>query len=229
MIIRAEDLGYWYLRLNGFLTTTNFIVHPDTGPNQETEVDVLGLRFPYRAENLIQPMRDDRLFTEGHDRPLVAIAEIKAGVCDLNGPWKDRDRNNMLRVMRAIGAFPSSEDERVAAALYDVGTYTSDAYRVLLVCMGSQQNTSLKERYPNIPQILWPHALTFIYRRFREYRRQKASHGQWNSIGKALWRTSQQMRTEAAFVESVQVVEEYAQPHDAPDQQQPASPPVASR
>lgn len=216
MIISAEDLGYWYLRLNGFLTITNFIVHPDTGSNQETEVDVLGLRFPYRAENLLQPMLDDELLTQGQDRPLIVVAEIKAGVCDLNGPWKDRERNNMLRVLRAIGAFPPLEDEGVAAALYDAGTYTSNAYRAILVCMGSNYNASLSERYPAILQILWPQVLTFIYRRFHEYRRQKASHGQWNDVGKALWRATQ-TQTETAFVKSMQVVDQYAQPHNPPD------------
>ena len=28
--VSSEALGYWFLRLNGFLTIPNFVVHPDT-------------------------------------------------------------------------------------------------------------------------------------------------------------------------------------------------------
>jgi len=53
--ITSEQLAYWYLRLNGFLSISNFVVHPDTGGQQRTDVDILGVRFPYRAELLFNP------------------------------------------------------------------------------------------------------------------------------------------------------------------------------
>jgi len=28
--VSSDALGYWFLRLNGFLTIPNFVVHPDT-------------------------------------------------------------------------------------------------------------------------------------------------------------------------------------------------------
>src|SRR2546421_2682459 len=60
--IKSEQLAYWYLRLNGFLSIPNFVVHPDEGRRQRTDVDLLAVRFPYRSENLRRPMRDDSLF-----------------------------------------------------------------------------------------------------------------------------------------------------------------------
>lgn len=48
-----ERLAYWYFRLNGFLTTENFIVHPDEGKDQRTDADLLAVRFQHRAENVI--------------------------------------------------------------------------------------------------------------------------------------------------------------------------------
>ena len=33
-LVSSEALGYWFLRLNGFLTIPNFVVHPDTGSQQ---------------------------------------------------------------------------------------------------------------------------------------------------------------------------------------------------
>ena len=115
MEIRSEDLAYWYLRLNGLLTTTNFIVHPDRGRDQETDVDVLGVRFPHRAENLERPMKDDDFFVNIRDRTLVAIAEVKSGRCDLNGPWTNPRRRNMLRVLMAIGLFQKREETLLRA------------------------------------------------------------------------------------------------------------------
>lgn len=29
--MNPEQLAYWYFRLNGFLTTVNFVVHPEQG------------------------------------------------------------------------------------------------------------------------------------------------------------------------------------------------------
>ena len=77
MQITAEQLAYWYLRLNGFLTVQNFIVHPDSGSEQRTDADVLGVRFPYRAELKPKPMIDDEPFTHIKDKPFIAIAEVK--------------------------------------------------------------------------------------------------------------------------------------------------------
>jgi hypothetical protein len=86
MDISSEQLAYWYLRLNGFLTIPNFVVHPDQGGNQETDVDVLGVRFPYREENLGLPMEDEKHFRKFPDKAFITIAEVKSGRCGLNGP-----------------------------------------------------------------------------------------------------------------------------------------------
>jgi len=34
--IDPENFAYWYLRLNGFLTITNFVVHPDEWTARQT-------------------------------------------------------------------------------------------------------------------------------------------------------------------------------------------------
>jgi hypothetical protein len=206
MDIRSENLAYWYLRLNGFLTTVNFVVHPDQGDRQETDVDVLGVRFPYRAENLQRPMRDDELFSRVRDRLFVVIAEVKSGRCALNGPWTKPERRNMLRVVSAIGAFAKEEAELVADALHKYGHYQSQPYHVSLMCFGREANPEITERYSHVPQILWPEALGFVFRRFHEYNREKISHSQWDSSGRALWEAFEQSRDENRFVNCVRVL-----------------------
>jgi hypothetical protein len=206
MDIHSEQLAYWYLRLNGFLTIQNFVVHPDRGGNQETDVDVLGVRFPYRAENLLHPMKDDSYFTKIRGKSFITIAEVKSVRCALNGPWTKPERQNMLRVLRAIGAFPKPESDLIAQSLYDKGHYTNQLYHVSLMCLGREQNPEVAERYPQVPQILWPEVLAFIYRRFREYRNQKGSHQQWDERGRELWDTSETSRDEGEFKERVRVL-----------------------
>lgn len=201
MRIKAEQLAYWYLRLNGFLTIPNFIVHPEHGRNQATDVDILGVRFPFRSE--LRTMVDHEVFTRGRDKSFIAFAEVKASLCALNGPWTNPDRQNMQKVLRALGAFPEAENDVVATALYDQGRYESQLYHVSLLCLGKDENSDVAKSYPKVPQITWSRVLTFIYNRFRKYRRQKVSHGQWDQQGHDLWDCAEQSRDDQAFVARV--------------------------
>lgn len=58
--IHPEKLAYWYFRLNGCLTIENFVVHPDWRRGQQTEIDLIAVRFPHRAELLNKSMIDDQ-------------------------------------------------------------------------------------------------------------------------------------------------------------------------
>lgn len=211
MQITAEQLAYWYLRLNGFLNIPNFVVHPEQGGNQRTDVDVLGVRFPYRAELFSElprspPMQDDEPFRRLPEKTFIILAEVKAGMCSLNGPWTDPNRQNMQRVLRAVGAFPEPEVEPVAFSLYARGCYFSQLYLVSLLCMGDRENPRVSENFPDVPQITWATALHFIHRRFRRYRRQKASHGTWDRPGRELWDCAMENRTPEEFIDAVEIV-----------------------
>jgi hypothetical protein len=185
--ITAEKLAYWYLRLNGFLTTQNFVVHPDSGRDQRTDADILGIRFPYRAELSPNPMRDESLFATVKDKPYIVIAEVKKGRCKLNGPWTDPKLENLQRVLKAIGALPDSEIEPAAKDIYTKGIFSNKEYHVSLVCFGKRRNSTVSKALPEVPQILWDSVLKFIFSRFTAYERQKVSHGQWDEAGKSLW------------------------------------------
>jgi len=128
MTISTEALAYWFFRLNGFLTIVNFVVHVEKRGKTGTDVDILGVRFPYRAELFHRPMSDYKEFTKITARPFIAIAEVKRGQCNLNGPWTDREKRNMDRVLRAIGAIPSEDTDDVADALYSEGFFKSPDY-----------------------------------------------------------------------------------------------------
>src|SRR3989442_9723351 len=106
--VSAEQLALWFFRLNGFLTIPNFVVHDENPGSQRTDVDILGVRFPYRAELYPMPLSDHRSITTLPRKPCFIIGEVKTRTCNLNGPWTNPDRKNMERVLTAIGIFPSS-------------------------------------------------------------------------------------------------------------------------
>ena len=204
-MIGVEDLAYWYFRMNGFLTIKNFVVHPDFGRDQETDIDLVAVRLPFRAENLQRPMRDDPVLLrtrpawEDRHRIAVYFVEVKTGLCLLNGPWTRPERRNMERALAAIGPLPRDTRRLAATSLYESGVFRDTLYKVSLACLGGRINEEIETRYPEVPQVTWGHASDFIYERFTAYRSQKASHGQWDETGRILWDVAAHSRSAAEF------------------------------
>jgi hypothetical protein len=73
--VKTEDLAQWYFRLNGFLTVPNFILHPLRKGGARTDVDVVGIRFPYRREfATLRGEIDDSEFA-CRDKPYLLLGE----------------------------------------------------------------------------------------------------------------------------------------------------------
>lgn len=178
-----ERLIYWYLRLNGFLLLENFIIHPETGGNQRTEADLLGVRFKHRSELLENPMEDDPKYVDCITFCNVVIAEVKRGQCALNGPWTRPEDQNMLRILRAIGCFDENTVADAARALYNNGRYQTDQVTCRLLAFGHREGEIAIQ---GVPQILFGDVINFIHKRFRDYSRQKASVGNWPTDGQKL-------------------------------------------
>lgn len=183
MTYSPERLAYWYFRLNGFLTTENFIVHPDEGRNQGTDADLLAVRFMHRAENLVSPKQDDPRVADCSSFPNIIIAEIKTGRCALNGPWTDPERMNMERVLRAIGCVDEQGVQQAASCLYENGLWQNETVSVRLFAVGEEKAQLV---IPESQQLTWIEIIQFLIDRFTSYRRQKSSVGQWTSDGKKL-------------------------------------------
>jgi hypothetical protein len=218
MQILSERLALWFLRLNGFMTIPNFIVHPE-GPRedgaypQQTDVDVLGVRFPFRAENRNRPMRDHRLFLSEQHRPMVVLSEVKTGQCGLNGPWTRRESQNMQKVLCAGGFRPADQVDAIAEALYEHGLWEDESLVIRIVCFGQQHNKGLAKSHPAVEQLLWQEdVLPFIYRRFDQYKLEKQMHHQWDPDAKELFAEAGRSpgRDGAQFLQSVEVVSELA-------------------
>jgi hypothetical protein len=200
-LINIEEVAYWFFRLNGCLTIKNFVVHPDLRGRQRTEVDILAVRFPYRCELITsgEPMIDHEVF-KSPDFIDIVIAEVKKGLCRINGPWTNRPDENMHRVLYAIGAFKKDDVPKVAESLYDEGYYQDDNFRVRIIAIGSRKNSDLEKKFSKVVQITWDEILGFIYDRFNKYQDPKAHHSQWDWIGKFLYKTSTRLLDKGEFI-----------------------------
>lgn len=183
-----EKVAYWYFRLNGFFQMQSFIVHPTGKGGQRTDADLIGVRFPHRAERYFDDsdgvMGDDtdalRLASDIID---IAIVEVKTNqACSLNGPWSNPDARNIHRVLAAIGCFPMDQVEEAAACLYGKGEFwAADAgMRVRLIALGRERSNELAGQYPNIAQVTWDGVLAFIGDRLHTFRTNKKDVSQWD-------------------------------------------------
>ena len=143
--ISPEELAYWYFRLNGCFTIRNFVMHPDEGRRQRTDVDMFAVRLPYRSELLSSPMEDDPQIALNRSRLQVFLAEVKTGACNLNGPWTDPARRNMERAIRAAGAIPLEHVNEAASEMYTKGHYSLNHYSLTMLMAGSIYNPELKQ------------------------------------------------------------------------------------
>lgn len=188
-----EKVAYWYFRLNGFLQIENFVVHPERSGSQRTDADLLAVWFPYRAERLFDDphdiMRDDEAgLSLSADQIDVVIAEVKTNQpCTLNGPWTREDRQNVHRVLAAIGCLLPGNIDHAAADIYSTGIHGNElGLRVRLIAVGASRSEELATRFPHVTQLVWVEMLTFIWDRFHTYRRQKTQVDQWDAQGRLL-------------------------------------------
>lgn len=185
--MKAECLAAWYFRLNGFFTITNFVLHPSRRGSQRTDADIVGVRFPYRSEFPDSPGGDIAEFIRFPDKPYFLIAEVKRSLCELNGPWRDSNKQNIQAVLRDLGLFPPEQVGAVAESLYERGIFDGPLLYCSLFCVGDIANTELARSHPHVPQHTWEQVLGFLFERFQTYQERKADHDSWDEIGKELW------------------------------------------
>ena len=207
-VLDPEKVAYWYLRLNGFLQLENFYIHPASSGAARTDADLLGVRFPYRAERFVDDptdvMADDAKLLGLSDTAIdIVIAEVKRGPCALNGPWSSTVDGNIQRVLSAIGCMPTNRLDEVANDIYEQGLFVDEeaGLRVRLLCIGAAVDEELSNKFPNVAQVSWPQALDFIFQRFRNFAKQKTQTELWDHVGRQLkTMVTSYRRDERAFI-----------------------------
>jgi hypothetical protein len=147
-------------------------------------------------------MRDDAkgldLTTDRIDVVVVEITRNKP--CKLNGPWTLDDKQNVNRVLAAIGCL--NGDKRIqaaAAAIYKAGLYREDRLQIRLIAVGLNTNPDLPEQ---ATQLVWRQLLEFMWKRFNKYKNQKKDRSQWHFDGQRLYQMAIAFELES-FVQQV--------------------------
>jgi len=207
-VLIPEKVAYWYFRLNGFFQIENFVIHPKRRDGQRTDADLLAVRFPYRAERLIDDPNDvmsDDIGGLSLSNNLidVVIAEVKTNQpCTLNGPWTRRDQQNVHRVLAAIGCLPREYIDDAAAGIYGAAVHIDKNFglRIRVVAIGRDLSDELTKQHPKVLQLTWPDLLGFIWERFNIYRRVKTDVHQWDGQGQRIKRLANQAGDRDDFV-----------------------------
>ena len=177
-------------------------MHHERRGQEGTDVDIMAVRFPFRTELALsnKPMVDHDVFNRGGKIDLI-IAEVKLGLCNLNGPWTNPERGNMRRVLYAIGAFNRNQIHQIARTLYENQYFEDDQYRFRLFTVGKTKNEELSNA---VVQLTWDDILRFIHERFTAYKYYKAQHRQWDRTGQTLFRLVDQYHDKQdEFVETI--------------------------
>ena len=167
---RAEEVGVFYLRLNGFFTIPNFAIHRDSvHDHMRTEADIVGVRFPLGMEHSVGVrMKDDAVFVDlAGDKKLFVLVEIKSGPCQINGPWAKERREaeeNLTYVIKRLGLVRASLTAPIAVSLFKDFTWENEDTKVVRLCIGSDFNPNVQAR-----QILFKEVAAFFRQRFSSH------------------------------------------------------------
>jgi len=185
---RAEAVAYWFFRLNGCLTTRNFLVHPDTDGPAQTEADIIAYRFGQRRElaDANAPMDDHEFFNPADLKSSLYFVEVKhSGECRLNEAWTEPQRKNLQRVLNAIGPVPRERVDEVAEILCQKKSWSDTHMTISMVSVSQSQPECAA-----FPCLTWDVIVPWIVCRFRKYKNVKADHAQWDRVGKFLFETA---------------------------------------
>ena len=184
----SELLVECYLRLNGYFIVNNFILHKQHG-SQETEVDLIGIRFPNQIELIkddgghgrIQQLENDAELIGEEKLVDVIIAEVKKGKSGINGPF---EKEEVLKyILNWIGCLNGKERVKAIECLKRKEDFRTDdgKIKVRFVCFGGERSEI------KCKQITLPGALTFIRGRFKKYVRYKTHSDQWSGVMKYIY------------------------------------------
>ncbi len=168
---RFELLTTWYLRFNGYFTTTDFTIHPDYRKRPGgTDADVLAVRFPYSTEyqRCFDFPRDDNLIIA--DYTDFVICEVKTGACCINDAWLNPERENVQYAIRWMGFVENgAQIDEMAKSIYDTGQWKDKENRMSIrfLCAGEKSNDEIRDKFPNVSQLIHNKTIEYLRDRFK--------------------------------------------------------------
>lgn len=183
----AVSLVEAYLRLNGYLTATEYAIQrpssdPDAPYETATDIDVLAVRLPRAVQAVLRhPYREGEPYCEVllEEDPLldlpshrmdVLLAEVKEGEAQLNRAL--RSRTVLHAALHRLGCCPPENLDGAVEALQSASEALLTAqpgipYRVRLLSFAGRPPE--REDFP-VPYIPLTHVVRFVTGYFQRYR-----------------------------------------------------------
>ncbi|MFQ5852194.1 MAG: hypothetical protein ACE5JU_16625 [Candidatus Binatia bacterium] len=161
-----------YLRLNGYFTVPNFIVHAGDDPNRVmagnvgnyTETDIIGVRMPYSQEvtSTLHIANHGLLIDGANGRTDVVIAEVKSGNDNRpNRVWLGPRRKDVgCYIARFVGLHREPEIEAIGDAVANRFRYDDQRSRFRYIVFATEPNPYYQGE--GISYITFEQAIQFI-------------------------------------------------------------------
>lgn len=161
-----------YLRLNGYFTVPNFIVHAADDPGRimadhvgnYTETDIIGVRMPYSREMTGRlHIANHELLIDGPDGKIdVVVAEVKSGKDNRPNPvWRGANaKRAACYIARFVGLHGDDETHVVGDALATTFRYENDRSRFRYIVFAVGPNAHYQKK--GVSYITFEQAISFI-------------------------------------------------------------------
>lgn len=197
MFSKHERFVEAYLRLNGYFTVPNFIIHAADDParilnghvGNHTESDVLAIRMPYSIERTggLTIENDPALVSGDTGRIDVIIGEVKSGKSTKpNKVWIDPSNPAPIEyIIRFVGLFKDdSQVQTVSAKLLTDYRFEDSSHRIRHVLFGRIPNRHYQEKgiqfitYKEMARFLIEHRQCWVENRIGS----ASTHDQWEPL-----------------------------------------------
>lgn len=170
----GEELGYWYLRLNGFFPISDFVVHRDRVRNEDgfgsdRDCDLLGVRPRYVYESVGGQHYDwDESLTNAFDfgLDLGVICEVKTGAFNAANIFS---QHAITTAIPRLGLAPERRWNQISETLTTDKSWENGGYQIKKILI------SHREVEGPWLHISLRHVVSFIMTRFASYRQEKFS------------------------------------------------------
>lgn len=175
----AEELAYWYLRLNGFFLIENFVIHKEPkefeGIKHRADADLLAVRFPYVSEQIgeeeLKPDTEFLLKTFDCGKTLGLIIEVKSGE-DWDKLNIFEDDKRMKYALKRFGFILSEEVDALASNLTWTQVDIGSDHQIGKLLVHDLRELPAKWR-GKIPSVKLSTLNAFIENRFNEIHAEK--------------------------------------------------------
>ena len=142
----AEELAYWFFRLNGFFMISNYVNHRSHNLRYTHDTDLLAIRLPYVRESVGQYYSEKFIDEKNYG----LIIEVKSSYYNCDSIFSDKKilKENIERLGLLIDV------DRVVELLFESKDYEDDNIKIMKILIAKDIRESPKYSVITFEEIL---------------------------------------------------------------------------